>query len=199
MELLHGDTGKLPSLYASLSCIDHSQKVNSGTGVAPCGCLHTFASQNNKVASFASLNCSTGNYPMIALNCPGAFYGLPPQPIAPTPFLTTSHITRKQLIDFRPSFGFQQYLPTAHDRSSELYMPSVNLEAQHQEQQGSTQNWRSVSGTQQANLGTEHFSQSQLALQELRTEMLSSISLKREPEATQDTFGERDRKCLKHS
>lgn len=136
---------------------------------------------------------------MIALNCPGAFYGLPPQPIVPTPFLTASHMTRKQLIDFRPPFGSEQHLLTAHDRSSELNMPSVNFKVQHQEQQGSTQNWRPVSGTQQANLGTEHLSRSQLAMQEVQARMLSAIYLKREPETTQDTHGERDRKWPKHS
>ena len=50
---------------------------------APCGCPQWFASQSNKLAVFANLNCFQRYYPMVALNQALALYGPPPRPVSP--------------------------------------------------------------------------------------------------------------------
>lgn len=47
------------------------------------------------MAVFENLQCSKSYYPMIALNRPSAFYGLPPQPMCPTRLFASMNVAER--------------------------------------------------------------------------------------------------------
>lgn len=142
---------------------------------------------------------------MIALNRPQAIYGLPPQPIIPNPCLAISQVEYEREMHPRTLYQqqlLQQKLLFTRSQAITQGMQTVNARGQlpsqllAQQQQIVTQNRASVTGMQSANSQIEIFSQSEQIPQEAK---ISQTSLKRELEASDETFEDFPRKLPKES